>query len=108
MIMLNRIARSLFIGMFAAGSVALAQSSGADIFKSKCQMCHGADGSGNTPAGKSTKVNPFNSPDIVKMSDDDLIAVTKKGRGKMPAYAGKLTDDQIKDVVAHIRTLQKK
>jgi mono/diheme cytochrome c family protein len=26
----------------------------------------------------------------------------------MPAYAGKLTDDQIKAVIAHIHTLQKK
>ena len=44
----------------------------------------------------------------MKLSDDDLIKVTKSGQGKMPAYAGKLTDDQIKAVVAHIHTLQKK
>lgn len=106
--MLKKMVRSWLIGMFAFGSVALAQGTGADTYKSKCQMCHAADGSGNTPAGKSTKVNPFNSPDVVKMSDDDLIGVTKKGKGKMPAYAGKLTDDQIKDVIGYVRTLQKK
>jgi mono/diheme cytochrome c family protein len=71
-------------------------------------MCHAADGSGNTPAGKSTKVVPFNSPDVVSKSDADLVAITKNGKGKMPAYTGKLTDAQIADVVAHIRTLQKK
>ena len=87
---------------------ALAQGSGADTYKAKCQMCHGPDGSGNTPAGKSTKVNPFSSPDVVSMSDADLIAITHKGKNKMPAYAGKLTDAQITDVVAYIRTLQKK
>jgi mono/diheme cytochrome c family protein len=54
------------------------------------------------------KARPFNSPEVMKMSDDDLIQVTRDGRGKMPAYAGKLTDDQIKAVVAHIRTLQGK
>ena len=96
------------ISLLAAGTTCLAQGSGADTYKSKCQMCHAADGSGNTPTGKSTKVNPFNSPDVVKMSDDDLIAVTKKGKNKMPAYAGKLSDAQITDVVAYIRTLQKK
>ena len=37
----------------------------------------------------------------------DLIAATKNGKGKMPAYSGKLTTAQIKDVVAYIRTLQK-
>jgi mono/diheme cytochrome c family protein len=54
------------------------------------------------------KAVPFSAPDIVSASDADLIADTKNGKGKMPAYAGKLSDDQIKEVVAHIRTLQKK
>ncbi len=102
------------LGVALAGAIAVsgaavsqAQDSGAATYKAKCASCHGADGSGNTPAGKSTKALPFNSPDIVKASDDDLIAATKNGKGKMPKYAGKLTDAQIKDVVAYIRTLQK-
>lgn len=97
---------SLLISMGSA--LSLAQDSAADLYKSKCQMCHAADGSGNTPAGKSTKVHPFNAPDVVSMSDADLIAITQKGKNKMPAYAGKLTDAQITDLVAYIRTLQKK
>lgn len=105
--MLKQSARLCFISMLAISTISFAQGSGADTYKSKCQMCHAADGSGNTPAGKSTKARPFNSPDVVKMSDDDLIAVTKKGKNKMPSYAGKLSDDQIKDVIAYIRTLQK-
>ena len=96
------------MSLLAISSTSFAQSPGADIYKSKCQSCHAADGSGNTPAGKSMKARPFNSPEVMKMSDDDLIQVTRDGRGKMPAYAGKLTDDQIKAVVAHIRTLQGK
>jgi cytochrome c6 len=97
------------VGALAVSTAAVsqAQDSGAATYKAKCASCHGADGSGNTPAGKSTKALPFSSPDIVKASDDDLIAATKNGKGKMPRYAGKLTDDQIKDVVAYIRTLQK-
>ena len=90
------------------GSTAAFAQSAADTYKSKCQMCHAADGSGDTPAGKSMKVLPFSRPEVVKMSDDDLIAVVKNGKAKMPAYAGKLTDAQIKDVVAYIRSLQKK
>jgi cytochrome c6 len=87
--------------------MAAAQGSGRDTYETKCAICHGADGSGNTPAGKSMKAIPFKSPEIVSASDDDLIADTKNGKGKMPAYSGKLTDAQIKDVVAYIRTLQK-
>ncbi len=104
--MLKQITRACFITLLAAGTVSFAQS-GADLYKSKCQMCHGADGMAGTPAGKSTKARPFNDPDVKKMSDDDLIAVTTNGRNKMPAYKGKLTDAQIKEVIAYIHTLQK-
>ena len=106
--MKNKVSFAIITIIIAStASTAFAQS-GADTYKSKCQMCHGADGQGDTPAGKSMKVLPFNRPDVVKMSDDDLIAITTNGKAKMPAYKGKLTDAQIKDVVAYIRTLQKK
>ena|ERR1700744_1792966 len=84
-----------------------AQSAGADTYKSKCAMCHGPDGLAATPMGKMMKIPSFRDPDQVKATNADLIAITKNGKGKMPAYSGKLTDDQIKDVVSYIRTLQK-
>jgi mono/diheme cytochrome c family protein len=91
----------------AWGVQSLHAQSGADTYKGKCMMCHGADGSGNTPAGKSMKAIPFTSPDLVKATDADLIAATLNGKGKMPAYSGKLTPAQVKEVIAYIRTLQK-
>jgi mono/diheme cytochrome c family protein len=89
------------------GTTAFAQGAGADTYKAKCQMCHGADGLGATPAGKSLKATSFKDPAAVKATDADLIAIVKNGKNKMPAYTGKLTDDQIKAVVTYIRTLQK-
>jgi mono/diheme cytochrome c family protein len=80
-----------------------AQTSGATIYKAKCQMCHLADGSGN----KGMKVPAFTAG----ASDASLIAATKNGVStgpvKMPAYAGKLTDADISTVVAYIKTLKK-
>lgn len=87
---------------------AFAQNTGAATYTSRCQMCHAADGTGNTPAGKAMKAPSFLSPAVVQETNADLIAVTRNGKGRMPAYAGKLTDSEIRDVVAHIRTLQKK
>lgn len=89
-------------------TTAYAAGPGADTYTSKCQMCHGAAGLADTGAGKAMGAKPFNLPEYIKASDADLIAVTKSGKGKMPAYAGKLTDPQITDVIAYIRTLQKK
>jgi len=41
------------------------------------------------------------------ISDADLTAAITNGKGKMPAYKGKLTDAQISDLVSYIRTLKK-
>ncbi len=96
----------LAVGVFCIAVSGHAQS-GSDTYKAKCQMCHAADGSGSTPAGKSMKALPLNSPDLIKASDADLIAATTNGKGKMPAYKTKLTAAQIKDTITYIRTLQK-
>lgn len=88
-------------------STPFAQNTAAAIYQSKCQMCHGADGTGNTPAGKAMKVTSFKSPALVKASDAELFAETKNGKGRMPAYASRMSDAQIHDVIAYIRKLQK-
>lgn len=86
----------------ALSTVAYADS-GADTYKAKCAMCHGPDGKKENPA-MGTKA--LTSPEIQKMSEADLVAAVSKGKGKMPGYAGKLTDDQIKAVVAYVKTLK--
>jgi mono/diheme cytochrome c family protein len=71
-------------------------------------MCHGADGAGSTPAGKSMGAKDFRSPDVVKESDADLQTAIENGRNKMPAYKGKLTAGDIGGLVKYIRQLQGK
>lgn len=100
------LATLMFVGL--ATCTVLAQSGGADVYKSKCAMCHAADGSASSPVGKMMKVPSFLTPEAKKTSTADYVAAVKNGKGKMPAYASKLSDAQIKDVVAYIRTLQKK
>ena len=86
---------------------AFAQAPGADTYKAKCAMCHGADGLAATPMGKNLKMLSFKDPSMVKATDAQFIASTTNVKGKMPAYKGKLTDAQITDLVSYIRTLQK-
>jgi mono/diheme cytochrome c family protein len=86
---------------------AFSQAAGGDTYKAKCAMCHGADGLAATPMAKTMKVLSFKASEMVKATDAQFIASTTNGKGKMPAYKGKLTDAQIKDVVSYIRTLQK-
>ncbi len=94
------------IAMICTATPSHAQA-GADTYKAKCMMCHGADGSGSTPAGKAMGAIPLKSPALLKASTADLIAATTNGKGKMPAYGNKLTAPQIEAVIAYVRTLQK-
>jgi mono/diheme cytochrome c family protein len=97
----------LAAAVLAFTTVPARAQSGAEVYKSKCAMCHGADGKGDTPVGKSMKLRDLGSADVQKQSDTELIAITADGKGRMPGYKGKLTDDQIKEVVSYIRTFKK-
>ncbi len=102
----NLAAAFVILAAACAATAAHAQA-GADTYKAKCMMCHGADGSGTTPAGKAMGAIPFSSAALIKASDTDLIAATTNGKGKMPSYKAQLTAAQIAAVIAYVRTLQK-
>ena len=76
-------------------------------YKAKCAGCHGPDGKGETATGKMMKVKDFSSEEVQKMSDADLTTAITTGKGKMPPYKT-LSADQVKDLVAYIRTFGKK
>jgi cytochrome c6 len=99
-------ARAAVCAILATASIGYAQNSGADLYKAKCAMCHGPDGTASTPAGKAMKTPSFKTPESAKLTDADMIALTTNGKGKMPAYKGKLTDAQIKEVVTFLHTLK--
>jgi mono/diheme cytochrome c family protein len=95
-----------FVLALAMSTSAAAQDAAA-LYKAKCASCHAADGSGDTPVGKKMGVKSFSDPEVAKNTDAAWIDATKKGKNKMPAYDGKLTDDQIKGLVTFIRGLAK-
>jgi len=80
---------------------------GAATFKAKCAMCHGPDGAGQTTMGKNLKLRDLRSAEVQKQTDADLTKWITDGKGKMPAYKGKLSDADIHALVAFIRTLKK-
>jgi len=80
---------------------------GADTYKAKCQMCHGADGTPPAAMAKSMGIKDLKSDEIQKQSDADLKGTVEKGKGKMPGFAGKLTPAQIDDVVKFVHSLKK-
>lgn len=96
---------TMALGMLLAAAIPAAADDAAALYKSKCQVCHGADGKG-TAAGQKMGARDFNSPEVAKQSDADMAKITKEGKGKMPKFEGKLTDDQIKGLIKYIHGLK--
>ena len=87
-------------------------ASGKKIYTEKCARCHKEDGSGGKTeiAGRTINAENLISEKQKKESDADYIEAIEKGfpDDGMPAFKGKLSDQEIKDVVKYIRTeLQK-
>ncbi len=87
---------------------------GRDVHVKNCQRCHGPQGKGDGPAAKLLKTKPADWTNKQKMSglsDDYLFKIISGGGGSvgkstlMPAFKGKLSDAQIRDVIAFIRSL---
>ncbi len=102
--------RILSVIAIAALSMPLTAFAGdaAALYTAKCAMCHGADGSGATPMGKTMKLRDLRSPEVQKQTDKELFALTADGKGKMPAYKAKLSEAEINGLVAYMRGLAKK
>jgi len=98
------LAGALLAGVCLLSSPAKADVAAAEAtFKAKCAMCHGADGKGKAAMANTD----LTAADVQKKSDADLSAVITDGKPpKMPAYKS-FTPDQVKDLVAYIRSLKK-
>jgi mono/diheme cytochrome c family protein len=103
-----RITRSVAVmAIMAAATMTTAFAEGADVYKAKCQMCHGATGLADSGAGKAMHVKPITDPDVKKLSEAQMIEAVNNGQGKMQAYKGKLTETEIKDAVTYFRSFLK-
>lgn len=79
---------------------------GQKLFAAHCASCHGAQGSGDGPAGKALNPRPADLASMAgQHSDGDFAWKIAEGRGAMPAWKGKLTEKQIWDVVNYVKVL---
>lgn len=93
-------------GLIAVCSTSAVAQDAAGTYKAKCAMCHGPDGKGSA-TGTKMGARDFASAEVKAETDAQLTGVIDKGKGKMPAYTGKLSDADVKGLVAYIRTFAK-
>jgi cytochrome c553 len=78
-----------------------------------CVKCHSKDGKGNTKMGRQAGVKDYTDAKVqAEMKDDKALktikeGITENGKEKMKAYAGDLTDDEIKALIAYMRAFKK-
>jgi mono/diheme cytochrome c family protein len=86
----------------------------AENWAKNCASCHGKDGSGNTVMGKKNGVKDYRDPKVqAEFSDAQAASAIKGGvvvggKTRMKAFKDELTDEDIKALVAHIRSFKKK
>jgi cytochrome c6 len=82
----------------------------AENWENHCAKCHGADGKGQTKAGRKLNVKDYTDAKVqAEMKDADMLKATtdgitdKAGKEKMKAYKDELSPEEIKDLVAYVR-----
>ena len=84
----------------AVDGAAATEIDAAAVFADRCSGCHGPDGGGGRGPQLSDGRVAAAFPDI-----EDQIVVVTEGRGGMPSFGDRLTEDEIRAVVAFSRTL---
>lgn len=101
---------AVLLSLAATGSL---RADTAENWGKHCASCHGKDGKGETKAGK--KAGAKDQTDAAyqaKLTDDQAFKSIKEGmkegdKDKMKPFADKLSDAEIKALVAHVRTFKK-
>lgn len=75
------------------------KAEGKPIFEKHCVRCHGNDG----------KKGKWKAKDLTlsRMSDKDILQLIKEGKKRMPSYNKKLSDEEMKAVIAYLKRLRK-
>ncbi|MEI6561343.1 MAG: cytochrome c [Verrucomicrobiota bacterium] len=92
--------------VLAAGSASAADAG--ENWAKNCASCHAKDGTGNTMMGKKLGLADYTDAKAqAKFTDAEAFTAIKEGKDKMKPFKDKLTDDEIKALVAHIRSFKK-
>lgn len=91
-----------------AAAESLTAKTTAQLFAGNCASCHGKDGRAKTIKGKLKHARDLTDPEWQdRVSDERIFNAITNGKGKMPAYGKKLSEQEIEALVGHLRGLRR-
>ncbi len=103
----------LSISILIAAPLAVRAADAKTNWDNNCVQCHGKDGRADTKMGKTLSAKDLTDPKVqaaftdAKATQSIKEGVKQNGKTTMKAFGGKLTDQEIKALVAYVRTLKK-
>lgn len=104
---------SIIITLLVASAYSARAADAKANWDANCAQCHGKSGAADTKMGKQLNAKDLTDPKVqaafsdAKATQSIKEGVKENGKTTMKAFAGKLTDDEIKALVAYVRTLKK-
>jgi cytochrome c6 len=100
-----KLTTSVILAIIVTSSGAAFGADAGALWAQNCASCHGKDGSGTTSMGKKLGLKDYTKEQ--GFSDAEAANVIKNGKGKMKGYKDKLSDADVKALVAYVRSLKK-
>ena len=103
----------IILALLVGGAVSVRAADTKENWEKNCAKCHGEDGAGKTKMGGKLGVKDYTDAKVqAEMKDDTMAKAIKEGKKdgdtvKMKAFGDVLSDDEIKALVAHVRSLKK-
>lgn len=92
---------AVLLAFASSGASAADTATGAALYRVHCQSCHGTRGAGDVPG-----TTAFARARGLNRADIDIVRALERGGSGKPGFFGILTETQLYDVVAYLRTLQ--
>jgi cytochrome c6 len=108
-----KIITTLVITLYIASAVSARAADAKTNWANNCAQCHGASGKGDTKMGQMVGAMDLTDPKKQASFSDAKAAeaikngVKQNGKTTMKAFGGKLSEDEIKALVAYVRSLKK-